>query len=280
MCSIEEECRSEVKYLLQKLTSWREESNRQFSNIIDSHTRSMSAHTRKINAGTGIDNLAEEVCDLRIKFSIISKERNDLLEKVDMLSGENRQLKGLNHSEQPSPDLEDGKGHEEDTDDIETKCEPLDDKVTDGCEVKNHQRGNLMPEPDGISSSESQSNKAAFVHHNIRSDMLEDQDKEHLRDTGKTAIGDINPVLKYTKNENLDKHKTTKKELALSNQIEGWINVENVKSEEVNNDGNDDNDEVMARVEGDIAAWRHETGVASLGEGHQQVGELFEVQEC
>ena len=170
VCSIEEECRSEIKYLLQKLTSWREETNRQFSNIIESHTRSMSVHTHKINMGVGINNLAEEVCDLRIKFSIISKERNNLLEKVDKLSGENRQLKGLVLIKQPSPDPDDCKGHEEDADDIEIKCEPLDDEVTNGCEVNNPLSRNLMPEPTGIASSESQSNKAAIVQHNTRGD--------------------------------------------------------------------------------------------------------------
>ena len=36
----------------------------------------------------------------------------------------------------------------------------------------------------GISSSEAQTYKAAFAQHNIRSDMLEDLDKEDLRDMG------------------------------------------------------------------------------------------------
>ena len=48
-------CQSEVKYLLQQLSSWREESNRQFSNIIDSQTS---------NINKGINDLADEVGDL------------------------------------------------------------------------------------------------------------------------------------------------------------------------------------------------------------------------
>ena len=64
--------------------------------------------------------------------------------------------------------------------------------------------------------------------------MLEDLDKEDLRDMSINAIGDIKPILKYAKKETLDKHKTTKKGQTLSNQIEGWIKVRNVKSEEVN----------------------------------------------
>ena len=127
----------------------------------------------------------------------------------------------------------------------------------------------------GISSSEAQTYKAAFAQHNIRSDMLEDLDKEDLRDMGITAIGDIKRILKYAKKEMLDR--TTKKECTLSNQIEGWIKAENVKSKQVNDDitmnediNNDkvtkvedeDNDQVMARVEEDIPDWRNETRVA------------------
>ena len=140
----------------------------------------------------------------------------------------------------------------------------------------------------GISSSEAQTYKAAFAQHNIRSDMLEDLDKEDLRDMGITAIGDIKRILKYSKKEMCDKQRTTKKERTLSNQIEGWIKAEDVKSEQVNNMNNDtatdedntdqvtnggidDNDQVMARVEADIAAWRHETEVASpIKEGSTQ----------
>ena len=83
-----EKCQSEVKHLLEKLISWREESNRQFSDIIDSHTS---------NINKGINDLAEEVCDLRAKLYIITKERNDLLENVDKLSSENKQLRGAIH---------------------------------------------------------------------------------------------------------------------------------------------------------------------------------------
>ena len=123
----------------------------------------------------------------------------------------------------------------------------------------------------GISSSEAQTYTAAFVQHNIRNDTLEDLDKEDLRDIGITAIGDIKRILKFAKKDIFDKYRTTKKEQTLSNQIEGWMKAENVKSEQVNEDINndqvtnedDDNDSVMARVEADIPTWRSETKVAS-----------------
>ena len=97
-----EKCQSEVRHLLEKLSSWREESNRQFSNIIDSHTQ---------NIDKGVNDLAEEVCDLRTKLTIITKERNDLLENVGKLSGENRQLKAVIHIVQPLPDREESNCH-------------------------------------------------------------------------------------------------------------------------------------------------------------------------
>ena len=90
-------CQSEVKYLLQQLRSWREESNRQFSNIIDSQTS---------NINKGINDLADEVGDLKTKLAVITQERNNLVRNVKKLSGENRNLKATIHIVQPTPDLE------------------------------------------------------------------------------------------------------------------------------------------------------------------------------
>ena len=68
-----EECQSEVKYLLEKLSSWKEETNKQLSNIINSHTS---------NINKSVNDLADEVCNLQTKLSIITKERDDLLGNV------------------------------------------------------------------------------------------------------------------------------------------------------------------------------------------------------
>ena len=75
---------TEVRYLFNKLNSWREISQREFSSIINSHSKSISK---------GVNELIEEVCDLKTKLSIITEERNDLLDKVDNLSGEINQLR-------------------------------------------------------------------------------------------------------------------------------------------------------------------------------------------
>ena len=90
-------CHTEVRDLLEKLRSWREESNRQLSNIIDSHTNSISK---------GINDLAEEICDLQSKLSVTTQEKNNLLENVDKLSSENRQLKAVIRIVQPLQGLE------------------------------------------------------------------------------------------------------------------------------------------------------------------------------
>ena len=92
-----EECQSEVKYLLEKLSLWKEETNKQLSNIINSHTS---------NINKSVNDLADEVCNLQTKLSIITKERDDLLGNVAELSGENRQLKAVIHIVQPSQDHE------------------------------------------------------------------------------------------------------------------------------------------------------------------------------
>ena len=130
----------------------------------------------------------------------------------------------------------------------------------------------------GISSSEAYTYTAAFVQHNIRSDMVEDLDKDDLRDMGITAIGDIKRILKYVKKDNLHKHSPVEKEQNVRGQIESWIKAESIKSEERNNVSDkkaqnedintselsyvdDDNDIVMARVEKDIPAWRNKTQV-------------------
>ena len=70
---------SEVKQLVGKLMSWREETNKEFSDIIDAHAKS--------SIKEGFNDLAKEVTDLRIKLSVITQERNDLLKNVNELNG-------------------------------------------------------------------------------------------------------------------------------------------------------------------------------------------------
>ena len=77
------DCRGEARVVFEKLNSWREESNRQFSDIINSHSSSIDR---------GITDLVSEVSCLQDKLSVTRKERNVLLGTVANLNGEIRQL--------------------------------------------------------------------------------------------------------------------------------------------------------------------------------------------
>ena len=72
---------TELRDLFEKLSSWRKESQREFSNI-------MNFHGIRINKG--INDLVKEVGTLQNKLSAITKERNDLLVVVNF-SGEHGQ---------------------------------------------------------------------------------------------------------------------------------------------------------------------------------------------
>ena len=51
----------------------------EFSDIINAHAQS--------SIKEGFNDLAKEVTDLRIKLSVITQERNDLLKNVNELNG-------------------------------------------------------------------------------------------------------------------------------------------------------------------------------------------------
>ena len=76
-------CQSEVKVVFEKLSSLREETHRHVSNIIDSHSCSISR---------GIEDMVKEVHNLQAELSATRKEKNTLLETIGNLNGEIRQL--------------------------------------------------------------------------------------------------------------------------------------------------------------------------------------------
>ena len=78
------DCQSEVKDLLETLSSWGEGAQRDFANII---------HSRGNRIQKAMTDLVKEVSDLQHKLSDITKERDDLLEAVDNLWDENMQLR-------------------------------------------------------------------------------------------------------------------------------------------------------------------------------------------
>ena len=62
-------CQGEVRHLFTKLHSWQEESQREFSNIINSQSTVI---------GEGIQNLVEEVNGLQAQLSIITQGRDSI----------------------------------------------------------------------------------------------------------------------------------------------------------------------------------------------------------
>ena len=73
----------EVRNLLKKISSWKEESQRQLSDIIDGCT---------YNINRGVKDLVEKVGDLKTQLSLKTKECDDLQETVDKLNGEIRHM--------------------------------------------------------------------------------------------------------------------------------------------------------------------------------------------
>ena len=94
---------TKVWALFDKLNTWREESHRDFTNIIDSHKsgikEGISALVEEVAnlqqelsvAKKERNSLIEDVGDLQERLSDITKERNDLLDNVDHLNGRNKQ---------------------------------------------------------------------------------------------------------------------------------------------------------------------------------------------
>ena len=65
---------SEMREFFEKIRTWRKESEREFSNIIDSYS---------ISINNGIKSLVEEINELKNELSAITQERNDMIETVN-----------------------------------------------------------------------------------------------------------------------------------------------------------------------------------------------------
>ena len=92
------DCQREVGNLFDKLGSWRDESHKQISDIINFHSSSINK---------GINDLVKEVGDLQAELSVTKKERNVLLDTVENLNGEIRHLSAKLPVTQPLPEPED-----------------------------------------------------------------------------------------------------------------------------------------------------------------------------
>ena len=70
------DCHNEVRNLFRKLSSWREDSQREFANIINPYSNSIRM---------AINELYGEICVLQTQLSDVTKERDGLLQTVDNL---------------------------------------------------------------------------------------------------------------------------------------------------------------------------------------------------
>ena len=112
---------TELRSFFYKLDSWREVSQRQFSNIINSYNSSITK---------GVNDLVEEVCNLKTQLSAITEERNDLLLSVNNLSNEINKLKDNLPKVHSLPDHE--KNYECETPEVgSSKVEAMDVKEED-----------------------------------------------------------------------------------------------------------------------------------------------------
>ena len=84
---------SEVGSFFEKLGIWREESHKEFFNIIQFHSSSINK---------GINDLVQEVSELKSKLSTVTSERNELLETVHNLRNDIRLRNAVLPSTQPT----------------------------------------------------------------------------------------------------------------------------------------------------------------------------------
>ena len=84
--------KSHVKDLINNLSSWRDESHRQMSNILSYHTKSIDK---------GLNDIVQEVTDLQTQVAVLRNERKTLLETVNSLNSEIRQLSAKSPSAEP-----------------------------------------------------------------------------------------------------------------------------------------------------------------------------------
>ena len=79
----QKDCQREAREAFEKLCSWREQSQNQFTDIINSYSNRISR---------GISDLAEKVGEQQTELLVIRKERDVLLEAVNNLNVEIRHL--------------------------------------------------------------------------------------------------------------------------------------------------------------------------------------------
>ena len=95
-------CHTKMRFFLEQLKTWREDSDMQLTRVIDSHTSSINK---------GMDDLVEVVDNLQAKLSAITKEKDKLILDINMLREENKKLKDVIQIVQPRPNLHENQKH-------------------------------------------------------------------------------------------------------------------------------------------------------------------------
>ena len=85
-------CHTQIRFFLEELKTWREDSDTQLTRIIDSHTSSI---------GKGMNDMIEVVSELKSKLLAVTQEKEELMVDNKMLRNENKQLKDVIHIVQP-----------------------------------------------------------------------------------------------------------------------------------------------------------------------------------
>ena len=126
MSKSQADCQDQVRNLINKLSSWRDESHKQMANIINSQSRSIYL---------GFNGLVKEFSDLEAEVSELRRERKVLMGTIDNL---NNELNQMNVKLLQS----DYEIQEEDSSDIKEKCEDIHNVSNDAnvSEVGDHDK--------------------------------------------------------------------------------------------------------------------------------------------
>ena len=171
-------CQTEVREVFEKLIDWRNECHRQFSDIVDSHRGSISKR---------VDELVEEVCELKSQLTVVEKEKTILIETVDNLNREMREMKSSykhlqGHEENSNQSIGEKDGSH---DDISVKMEPvLDSGELDPLTKERAQANNLV-----LNQKDSSSILSTTVHNNDKSDYHKKADGNYFNSDELVCMG-------------------------------------------------------------------------------------------
>ena len=176
-----QDTKSEVRVLLMKLTSWREESLRHLSEILDSCTYSINK---------AIKDQVEEVVDLQTKLSVTTKwVQNYLEETLDKLNDEIRQISDKLSVAQPVMEPAESDSY----DPLEMNEPELSDLDTNG---QDGETVSLSANAQGIESGNFEEQKMDQEHLHSNFDELAGADVQHFEHIAKNRKDEPEDLIK------------------------------------------------------------------------------------